>query len=266
MSTAERVAYYRAKCLQCHDPEGVGQAGPAESAAARKGFAAGHHPENQDCTSCHMPRAKADDIAHEQVTDHRIPRTARVAAAKQAPAEDGELVAIGSKPGVAGESSGRDLGLAYALAASRGDRASGERAMKLLKEAETLPASSKDSELHEQLGFLDQLAGEKDSAAREYGLALAADPHDSVAAGNLALLKAGERQYAPAVDLWQRAFQEDPVQLKAGMNLAIVECGLGEKEAALGTLDRILTFSPDEGQARAMEREIRAGRRACGGR
>jgi predicted CXXCH cytochrome family protein len=256
----ERVAYYRAKCLQCH--------GETE----QRGFAATHHPENLDCTSCHMPQAKAEDIAHEQVTDHRIPKIPRTprqpSASQQAVSGSAAttLEAIGTDVGIAGESSGRDLGLAYALEAARGDRAAGERATELLREAEALPGSPADWELHEQLGFLDQLAGDKDAAAREYSLALAADGADSIAAGNLALIKAGERQYEAAIALWGRAFQEDPAQLKAGMNLAIVECGLGRKEAALGTLDRILAFSPDDGEARDLARGIRSGRHGCGKR
>jgi predicted CXXCH cytochrome family protein len=266
----ERVAFYRAKCLQCHDADSGGQIGAGTAgfrAAAQKGFAATHHPENLDCTSCHMPRAKAEDIAHEQVTDHRIPRVPRQPATKEpavSESDAGVLVAIGTAAGVAGESSGRDLGVAYALEALRGDQAAGEQALELLRQAEALPGSDADWELHERLGFLDQLAGDKDVAAREYALALAANPYDSVAAGNLALLKAGERQYRVAIDLLGRAFQEDPVQLKAGMNLAIMQCGLGKKEAALGTLGRILAFSPDYGQARDFAREIRSGRHACG--
>jgi predicted CXXCH cytochrome family protein len=259
MSAEERVEFYRAKCLQCHD----------SGAANPTGFAAMHHPENRDCASCHMPSARAEDIAHEQVTDHRIPREPRLAPAKIARTGEGretesELVAIGTASGVAGASNGRDLGLAYAFAASRGDRQAGERALQLLREAEALPSAAADAELHEQLGFLDQLAGDKDAAAREYGLALDANAADSIAAGNLALLKAGGRQYGLAVQLWERAFEDDPVQLKAGMNLAIVECGLGRKEDALGTLDRILAFSPDDGQARGLAHEIRSGHRACG--
>jgi tetratricopeptide (TPR) repeat protein len=216
-----------------------------------------------------MPRATADDIAHEQVTDHRIPRIPRSPAAKEqavSGSDAGALVAIGTAAGVAGESSGRDRGVAYALEALRGDQAAGERAMELLREAEALPGSNGDWELHERLGFLDQLAGDKDAAAREYELALAANAYDSVAAGDLALLKAGDRQYAAAIELLGRAFQEDPVQLKAGMNLAIMQCGLGKKEAALGTLDRILVFSPDYGQARDFAQEIRSGRNGCASR
>lgn len=212
-----------------------------------------------------MPRANAGDIAHEQVTDHRIPRLPAAKLVERASTRQavGTLVSIGTAVGVAGESGSRNLGLAYAQSATHGDREAGERAIQLLREAEALPGSAGDHELHEQLGFLDQLAGEKDAAAREYEMALEANANDSIAAGNLALLKLGDRQYSEALELWKRAFQDDPVQLKAGMNLAIVECGLGKKEAALGTLDRILTFSPDDGKAQEMAREIRSGRRRC---
>jgi hypothetical protein len=271
MNPAQRVAFYRSKCLECHDPPAAGPAlqgiVPAGQAGGQAGFAATHHPENPDCATCHMPRSAAEDIAHEQVTDHRIPRVPRQHTAKAAPpgsGDTGELVAIGSAPGAAGESSERDLGLAYALLASRGDRMAGERARPMLTHAEALPASAEDWELHEQIGFLDQLSGEKDAAVREYQLALAADVHDAIAAGNLALIKASDRQYGAAMQLWERAFSEDPVQLKAGMNLAIVECGVGRKEAALATLDRILAFSPDDGQAWELAMEIRSGQHACG--
>jgi len=275
----ERIAFYRAKCLQCHDADAAeGSGTDGFRTAAQRGFAKTHHPENADCMGCHMPRTKAEDIAHEQVTDHRIPRISRIpriprvsrTAGPIDPAASGNagetLVAVGAGVVVAGESSGRDLGLAFALAAARGDREAGERGMELLSRAEALGNSAGDWELHEQLGFLHQVKGEKDAAAREYGLALQADPYDSIAAGDLALLKAGNHQYEAAIELWQRAFAEDPVQLKAGMNLAIVECGLGKKEAALGTLDRILAFSPDNGPARDLARGIRSGRHGCGER
>jgi len=266
MSAAARVAFYRAKCLACHDAEAAARVGVSSVApnAAQPGFASTHHAENPDCASCHMPRVRADDIAHEQVTDHRIPRLPQAAGTKTGNGRgEGLLVAVGSAAGVSGASTDRDLGLAYAFAASRGDRQAGERAMSLLEHAEGQPASASDSVLHEQLGFLHQLAGEKEAAAREYNLALEADPHDSLAAGNLALLKAGDREYAEAAALWERAFAEDPVQVKAGMNLAQVECGLGRKEPALAALDRLLAFSPDNRQARELDRGIRSGTHPC---
>ena len=58
-AASERVALYRGKCLACH------------SAPA---FTTSHHPENPDCTSCHMPRSTAQNIPHVAWTDHRILR------------------------------------------------------------------------------------------------------------------------------------------------------------------------------------------------
>ncbi len=256
MSAAERIGYYRARCLECH-----GEGGSA--AASGAAFVRSHHPENADCAGCHMARGSSSDIAHEQVTDHRIVK--RPAASAGSAATTGRLVAVGA----AGmeTASDRDLGLGYAQMAARGDREAAAQAQTLLRAAEKEAAQesnlAQDGALHAQLGFLDQIAGDKDGAAREYGLALAADAHDSFAAGNLALVDAGEKQYNEAIALWERAFEDDPVALTAGMNLAIVECGLGKKEAAMRTLARMLEFSPDDGQAKSLERAIRSGERQC---
>ncbi len=54
----DAVAYYRGKCLSCHQ-----QALPAP-----------HPARTSDCTSCHMPRREAEDGGHTAFTDHRIQR------------------------------------------------------------------------------------------------------------------------------------------------------------------------------------------------
>ncbi len=55
---AEKVAFYRGKCLACHGEP----------------FAAKHHVEQPDCAQCHMARLATNDVAHTQATDHRILR------------------------------------------------------------------------------------------------------------------------------------------------------------------------------------------------
>jgi hypothetical protein len=249
----ERIAFYRAKCLQCHGVSGSATASGAE-------FVKNHHPENADCASCHMPRKTSNDIAHEQVTDHRIVRDP--SGGYIPPAKTGPLVTVGAVS-INGDASNRDLGLAYAQMAAAGDRQAFLRARQLLTEAEKSPVAATDSALHAQLGFLNQIAGESESASREYGSALVADPNDAFAAGNLALLKAKEHDLTGAIRLWQMAFQDDPVQLRAGMNLAIVECGVGKPAAALAALERVLEFSPDNTQAKALAREIRSDQHRC---
>jgi predicted CXXCH cytochrome family protein len=242
-SPADRVAFYRRRCLQCHN---------------QAGFQQNHPPENPDCTACHMARPPSNDIAHEQVTDHWIRRT--VTQDRLPLATSGDLEVVG---GFA--ASDRDLGLAYAQMAARGDRPSALRALELLRNAEKQSTGAPlDHELHAQLGFLEQLNGEIQLAAAEYRQALAADPYDSLAAGDLAFIQARQGQYPEAIRLWDSVFTNDPVQLGAGLNLAVVECGAGQRAAALATLDRLLTFSPDNEEAKALANRIRSGKQNCG--
>ncbi len=242
---AERVAYYRAKCLSCH----VGAK-----------FATGHHPEQQDCATCHMPRAASEDIAHEQVTDHRIQIVNTGSQMTHAASQPGgALISIGHE-----EASDRELGLAYAQMAHRGDRTNGETAQALLRKAEAQQApGTKDAELHTELGFLDQQAADMRTADREYRAALAADPNDGTARGDLAVLFAETGDYPTAVRLWQQVFDADPAQTAAGYNLALGQCRLGRKDDAEATLKRLLSFAPDDQRARALAADLAGGPQAC---
>ncbi len=239
----ERVAFYRSKCLSCH---------------TGLKYATEHHPEQPDCARCHMPRSKSEDVAHEQVTDHRIqiPRKSEL----EHQGAVGTLTPIGHE-----ETGDRELGLAYAQMAHRGDRASGERAQALLRKAETHEgATVKDAELHMELGFLDQEARDIRGADREYRAALAADPNNATGRGDLAVLFAETGDYVTAVQLWQQVFDADPAQTAAGYNLALGECRLGRGEAAEATLKRLLSFAPDNQRARALASAIGNRAQHCG--
>ncbi len=204
-----------------------------------------------------MARPPTNDIAHEQVTDHWIRK--RVSSEPGPKIAGGELEAVEPLP-----VDDRDLGLAYAELAVQGDRSAGERAMTLLKRAEHHGNETRsDHELHADLGFLEQMNGQRTAASEEYEMALHANPYDWLAAGDLALLDAENHRYSDAVQLWERVFEHDPAQLGAGMNLATVECGIGEKKIAEDTLERILEFSPDDQKARDLLTGIRSNRQNC---
>jgi predicted CXXCH cytochrome family protein len=240
----QRVMFYRERCLKCHTAPAF----------------ASHHPENLDCTSCHMKRSATSDIAHEQVTDHFI----RKRPPERSPSSSGEglLEAVGSvRPG------DRELGLAYAEMAARGDREATSRALELLSRGEKQAGGAPgDPELHNRLGFLEQVTGHPDAAAAEYERAIQADPNDSLALGDLGLIQATKHQYAAAERLWKAAFNRDPVQVGAGMNLAIVECETGDPRGAIESLTRVLEFAPDDSKAYKLMSEIESGNKRCGGR
>jgi hypothetical protein len=61
---AERVAYYRDRCLACHNDRGCNL--PRADRLARA--------PGDDCTSCHMPHYPSGNIAHTSQTNHTIPR------------------------------------------------------------------------------------------------------------------------------------------------------------------------------------------------
>jgi Flp pilus assembly protein TadD len=208
-----------------------------------------------------MPRPASEDIAHEQVTDHRIqiPHEAGLPSVAEGASNRGALTPIGDE-----KTTDRELGLAYAQMAQRGDRQSGKTALTLLRKAETLePATAKDAELHTELGFLEQESGDIHAADHEYRTALAADPDDGTARGDMAVLFAGTGDYATAVLLWQRVFDADPAQAAAGYNLALGQCRLGRKEDAEATLKRLLSFAPDNQRARAMAAALAGGGQVC---
>ena len=108
-AVAEKAAWFRSKCQNCHAPA-VCARGP-------------------NCIGCHMPKSSVSDADHVVYTDHSIPRLPAPRNVK--PPADVKLAAFGGAP-----ASPRDLGLAYAIVALREQNAAyRERAFDLLREA-----------------------------------------------------------------------------------------------------------------------------------
>lgn len=206
-----------------------------------------------------MGRPPTNDIAHEQVTDHWIRR--RVSSEALPATTTGPLITVGAE-----KASDRDWGLAYAQVAEHGDQSAGEKAVEFLQRAEKgEPGARGDAELHARLGFLLQVGGKRTGAAEEYGRALKADPFDSLAASNLALIDARQRDLGEAAGLWGGVLKRDPAESAAGVDLAIVECGADQSARAISALKRVLDFAPDDDRARTMLGELESGKQACGG-
>ncbi len=228
-SAAERVTFYRSKCLGCHtSPE----------------LATAHHPEQPDCATCHMPSRKTVDISHEQVTDHDIERV---------PAHEGE----GSRRWVDGEAlvpvgrvsvGDRELGLAYAQRAQKGDRQAATRALELLRKAEA--AGADDVTVHVNVGWLEQVGRDDAGARHEYAIALRQDPYNASALVNRAVLDASAGDLGEAVRLLDRLVRADPSQTLAGADLLKLECRAGERSQAAALLDTLRAANPDAPELR----------------
>ncbi len=230
----ERVAYYRGKCLACHG----------------ESFAAKHHADHPDCTACHMPSSPSTDVAHTQVTDHRIPRRPQVSAQFLQDADE-----HGSAPKLvpfpeSQEVDPRDLALAWESLVESGMTAAEPQTQKLL--ATALKGAPNDPALLAALGYIEQKHGATENARELYQQALRADPDLIDAATNLGVIEAQKGHLQDAVKLWQDAFQRAPDRSSIGMNIARVYCQAEKYDEARKTVVRVLEFNPDLDSAKKM--------------
>jgi predicted CXXCH cytochrome family protein len=182
---SERAAYFRERCLSCH-----------QTSQCNRGF---------DCTSCHMPKSTAAD-AHGVFTDHSIPRVPRKAPAGSAWQLRGFLSA---------EAGDRELGLAYAEVATRtGDQRQRAEALRLLNAA--LP----DADAQTQLAFLLESSDPK-RAITLYESSLRQKPGQVLALVNLGRMLGSEGALDRAIAFWREALRRSPCLEQAGLNLQI---------------------------------------------
>lgn len=224
---AERVSFYRAKCLACHTAPAI---------------ARDHFPASPDCTGCHMPKTGSENIAHVAWTDHRIRRVPGELELKALGADrphDGGADLVPLLPGADGL---RDVGLAYYDLVVNGVPAARPKAWRLLSAA--AEANPRDALVLRSLGILAQGDGEAGEAARLYRASLKVDPDNFVAATNLGALLVRSGDLEEAATLWSGVFRLNQDIPALGRNLAAVECRLGEQAMAEEVLAMVLTYSP----------------------
>ncbi|MEO8126091.1 MAG: multiheme c-type cytochrome [Bryobacteraceae bacterium] len=188
----QRVGYFRAKCLTCHEqPHSEGGGGP-------------------DCMNCHMPRARVVDGGHGILTDHSIPKRPRKIAFEGA--------GVWKLEPFLGGGEARELGLAYAEVGLRtGDRRQQDEAIRLLS------SISVDPEVAVRLGDLLQRKGNTARAEQLYALA----PNSIAALVNLGGIYGARGEYSKAIKLWRSALEKNPGQREASLNLALTLRSLG---------------------------------------
>ncbi len=196
----ERVAYYQAKCLTCHD--------------------AGECRRGPDCAACHMPKSPVQDVAHGVLTDHAILKRGMARTEQTKP--DWHLRGFS-----AADTGARELGLAYAEVSSRtrNPRQSDE-AFRLLN------ASEKDEAVQIRLAALLQGRGEPGKAAELYASVLRQNPDSIVALVNLGNYYGSQGDLARAAAFWRRALTRNPCQPESAANLEKVYAATGEREKA----------------------------------
>jgi predicted CXXCH cytochrome family protein len=236
----ERTAFYRAKCLACH---------------SQPAFASTHHPENQDCTSCHMSRTGAENIPHVAWTDHRILRLPEKSWPATQPQKLSEFEPIFSPTATR-----RDLAMAYYKAMLEGDPSLELNASKqmqqlqseILNDSTSSTPMSHDKDALDAVGVMNAEQGNEQVAEQAFRKVLELDPHDLIALSNLGTLQAKQGNLKEALTLLQTAFERNQDVSGLAMNLARVECIAGDAASARATLNATLLYNPGLRKVRDM--------------
>lgn len=236
----ERAAHYRAACMSCHQRP---------------------HTTAGDCTSCHMPRRRTQDVVHAVMTDHFIRRTP-AGPEFVAPLEEREPSIDAVEFLHPEQAPGGALGELYRVIPLL--RASGGAYADAAQRLERLVAASQPAELE---AWLD-LAAAQLKQRRHAQLEQTATHALQLAPGNpLALEWLGFARAArtgdpeEAVRGLSAALQADGDRPESEFNLGVFLAGRGRTEEAIAHYERALAARPN-----LVAAWIRLGtaRRECG--
>ena len=235
-AASEKAAYFRGKCLACHQ---TSDCRAQQSTRLANG---------DNCMACHMPRNPPSDSEHVVFTDHAIRRRARPPGGSL-PA-DADLVPFGG-----GAASTRDLGLAYAiLGQGEQNPAYVERAFHLLQQT---AASGHADAL--TLAYLAEFYRDRKDDAHAlplYEKAWQMDTTQSAVAAALGAYQMQRGNIEQAIRFWSQALAISPALVLVRTNLATALLRTGHAEQAEATLRQALEFQPSFQEARDLLNRI----------
>lgn len=201
-SPAEKEAFFRNRCLECHDVR------PCSLAAAvrvkRKG--------SDDCIGCHMPRSDSSNNMHVATTNHRVPR-------RQLKSPENSVVAESTRDGRSDlvhfhrdlmsdtelAMTERDRGIALCRAGGNG---AASVALPLLKAA--VAAQPADLRALESMGETLGRLGRPAEGFAAYIKAVSLAPNRQTALEGAAYLAFKAGRHKDAIAFWKRAIAVNP--------------------------------------------------------
>ena len=216
LNPSQPIAYYRSKCLSCHNT----------------GFPASHPAANSNCIGCHMPKRSTTDGGHTTFTDHRIQRRPE----PQLAITDDTDIAAWRAPSQALQE--RNLGIAYIEVGM--DRRSPRlivRGYRMLTEVQN--EFPRDSELFTWIGNALLIGRQYSEAERAFEIALSLDPNSDLKEANAGQAYAAAGDFEKAKPHLERALQLDPLDLAAATSLIQIYRNEGNTEAADQISNRI---------------------------
>jgi Flp pilus assembly protein TadD len=248
-AAAERVAYYRERCLTCHSEKSCSL--PADKRLQQ---------EKQDsCIACHMPAGKSD-IPHASTTDHRIPRVVEPApAVERAPRPRGtdELPLLLFHQDAAGRDDpeiARDLGIALVDRIERYPelirRALAQRALPLLEKA--VQEDEGDAPTWQARANALWANGRTEEAAAAFAAILTKVPQQEASLHSAATLAMELGRPEAARGYWERALRVNPWRYEFHYGLAAARAQRGDWPRAIPECQRALQLNPFRAEVRRL--------------
>ena len=221
----EALSHYRERCLSCHNQPSTAVHGETPPG---------------DCTACHMPKRRAQDVVHAVMTDHLIqrgpPNRNLLAPLKEdhSPKKEQPLLYF-PRSLSAWE---RSLYLGMAEVQTPGNLRQGLERLTATLERKSAPFA----EPYVKLAMAQAETGAYDVARASLERALDIDPDSPIARFNLGEVMRRQGQYAAAFEQYRRTLATDPSYAKAHLGLGLVNRRQGRP--ALESFRRALQSDP----------------------
>ncbi|HEV3260494.1 MAG TPA: tetratricopeptide repeat protein, partial [Gemmataceae bacterium] len=254
---ADKAAYYRGRCLECHQVTSCGL--PPHVRLAKN--------KEDSCVACHMKRITSADIAHTAVVDHRLrvpDRLGKGSGVRGQGSAGGErwgeypLVPFRADLRSAAKQTsepeaGRDLGAALVDWASRQPTRRaylGQLAVPLLTRA--LEEQPDDVPAWEAKGYALWIQGREQEALAAFDAALGRVPRRENSLYGAALIAADLGRTDDAIAYWERAIDVNPWNWQYHDELAKLYAGRGKWQAAAAQCRSALALNPPSWDTRKL--------------
>ncbi len=240
---AEKTAYYRNRCLECHADRGC-----SLTKTARPG-----RSPNDDCIACHMPPLRNSDVVHAATTDHRIRRRGGGQDQSLLPADNSQpsqLLMVNFHRELMDDReralAERDIGLILC----RDGIAGAATALPLLEQA--LKAQPDDPPAQEARGFALWQLGRLQEALAAFQTVLAKEPDRESALTGAAQVAAQGGRRDDGITYWRRAIAKNPWRSDYHAELALLNFQSRDWRAATLASQNALRLNPADLEIRKL--------------
>jgi hypothetical protein len=228
---AERLAFYRERCLNCHD-ESSSCSLPLEDRRAKE----------DSCVACHMPARDTSNVSHVTQTDHRVLRRPDAAVGDGSDEEsDGLVLFDEADRRLPGWEQDRALGLAAWIHLSRTDQPPPASLAQFLDRV--LERAPNDGEVLTALGTMASVGSRTELARNYYERARRVPASEEAAlSGLLDIYFATDR--AKALACADRLIEIDPWDARTHALRAELLASLGRDADGIAAAERAIELDP----------------------